>query len=343
MSDNINFNKITGKHSFVSHKERPWHGLGTIVEDAMTSKEAIELAGLNYNVRKSPVYVKFPEQVIDSTGVRGKEVPDTFATYRDDTLDVFGTVGNRYEIVQNTEAFKFMDSIVGKGKAIYETAGALGNGEVVFITAKLPYYIKLNGNDVVNNYLVVSISHDATKSVNIFLTPIRVVCANTLALGINANKFMFKLRHTSNVHGKMQDASELLTISKTITEETQELYKHLINTKVTDKQVHEYFQQTIFTAEELISFNNEKVALKYSDVISTRKKNILTELVKYYEIGVGQDNILGTAFGAYNALTGYLSNIKKYSNDSKKMSSLVLGGSDAKLNNYALKLATNLI
>jgi len=343
MSANINFNKEKGTYSFVSHKEPAWHKLGTIVDDAMTSKEAIKLANLDYTIDKAPIYAKFNNYIKDTTGIKGKQVENTFATYRTDTLDIFGTVSDRYEIVQNTEAFKFMDSIVGKDKAIYETAGALGNGEVVFITAKLPYYIILNGYDTIENYLVVSISHDGSRSVSIFLTPIRVVCQNTLAYGYSQAKFKFNLRHTTNVHDKISDASNILQISKTITQENEELYKKLTNIKIDDKEANDYFTKVILNREEYLSFKQEKVKLNYSDVISTRKKNILLDIMKYYQVGVGQDNIIGTGFGVYNAITGYLSNIKKYTSEDKKMESLVLGGSDNKLNNKALVLAQELL
>lgn len=343
MAANIEFNKKRGTHSFVSHKVPAWHGLGKIVDEAMTSKEAIHLANLDYTIAKAAVYAKFNEHIVDTTGVRGKQVENAFATYRTDTLDIFGIVGDRYEVVQNIEAFKFMDSIVGEGKAIYETAGALGNGEVVFITAKLPYYIRLNGEDTIENYLVVSISHDASRAVSIFLTPIRVVCQNTLAYGYSQAKFKFNLRHTANVHSKISDASNILQISKTITEENEALYKELVNTNISDDKAKEYFTRVVLNLDEFVSFKQEKVRYEHSDVISTRKKNILADIMKYYEVGVGQNNIIGTGFGVYNAITGYLSNMKKYTSDDKKMESLVLGGSDNKLNNKALVLAQGLI
>ncbi len=339
MSANINFNEKCNTYSFVSHKETAWHGLGTIVDEAMTSTEAITLANLDYIISKAKVLANIKNNGMYIT----KEIDNTFATYRTDTLDVFGVVGERYEVVQNKEAFAFMDSIIGKGKAIYETAGALGKGEVVFITAKLPYYIRLNGEDTIENYLVVSISHDASKSVNIFLTPIRIVCQNTLAYGKSNARFMYKFRHTKSVHNKMIDASELLTVTKTITEENQEIFNKLSKTNISDIEVKKYINSIFLTTDELIGLANENVNIRYSDIISTRKKNVINDVFKYYNIGVGQDNIVGSVFGAYNAVTGYLSNVKKYSNESKKMDSLILGGIDMKLNNKAFEYAKQLV
>lgn len=337
MSANINFNEKTNKHSFVSHKEIPWHRNGTVVEDAMTSAEAIELAGLNYTVDKAKVAAIFPKGVEPS----GKYLYNTFATYRTDTYTPFGIVSDRYEIIQNSKAFEFMDSIVGKGKAIYETAGALGKGETVFITAKLPYYITINGEDTIENYLVVSNGHDGSSSLNIFLTPIRVVCANTLAVGLENNKFKIKLRHTTGISDRLDDARQLLNISSSITKNMQEVLTQLSKIKVTDEVAAKYFQSLILSKAELESLAKQEIKLKESAEISTRKKNIINSITDYYYKGIGQSDIIGTAYGAYNAVNGYLSNVKSITGD-KKMSSLVLGGTDFKLNNKALDLALTL-
>jgi len=338
MSDNIEYNKKRGTHSFVSHKELAWHGLGQTVQNAMTSEEAIQLANLDYEVAKDRVAVIFPEHSTPSA----KYVPNTYGVYRTDTLDVFGVVSDKYEIVQNINAFGFMDSIVGKGKAIYETAGALGKGETIFITAKLPYHIRINGNDVIENYLVVSNGHDGRTSLNIFLTPIRVVCANTLAVGLENNKFKIKLRHTSSINDRLEDARNLLEVSSTITENMQHIFDHLLSTKVTDEAAEQYFNGIFLNDFELNSLATQDIKYDKSFDISTRKKNVITAVNKFYHVGVGQSNIMGTAYGVYNAVNGYLSNDKKYSSEAKRMESLVLGGSEFKLNNKALCNALNL-
>lgn len=340
MSANINYNKKKGTYSFVSHKEVAWHTLGTIVENAMTSEEAIHLANLDYEIKKDRVGLLYPDEITGKT--KAKVIHNQFATYRDDTKDIFGIVSDRYEVVQNTTVFQFMDSIVGKDKAIYETAGALGNGEVVFITAKLPYHIRISGNDVIENYLVVSNGHDGKTSVNIFLTPIRVVCQNTLALGLNRSKLTINLKHTQGVNFKLEDAYKILNITSTITSETQDLLQKLSKVKVTDERVDNYFKSLVLSKDEYLQLVNDKLKIENASFISTRKKNVINDIYKYYQIGVGQEGIQGTAYGAYNAVNGYISNVKKYTNDSAKMSSLVLGGADYTFNNKALELAMKL-
>jgi len=335
MADNINYNEERATHSFVSNKQLPWHRKGQIVDGAMTSEEAIILANLDYEVRKDKVAVILPPDAEKSA----KFVPNTYATYRADTLAVFGIVSDRYEIVQNTNAFAFMDSIVGKGKAIYETAGALGEGETTFITAKLPYHITINGYDTIENYLVVSNGHDGKSSLNIFLTPIRVVCANTLAVGLQNNKFRINLRHTTSINSKLEQAKDILKISSTITEDMQETLTHLTNIKVDDKQAIKYFNGLFLNKDEIRRLAIEDVTFDKSSDISSRKKNVLKAVNKFYHTGVGQSKILGTGYGVYNAVNGYLSNDKKYANENKRMESLILGGSEFKLNNKALEAA----
>lgn len=160
MSHNLNFNERTGRYSFFSVQEKAWHNLGQTVEDYPTSGEAIKHAGLDYEVTKSPLFIKGKGIGINDDGSIREDtaiaVPNRFATIRTDTNDVFGVVGRDYRIVQNREAFAFFDAIVGGDDGIlYETAGALGSGERIFITAKLPGYIRVGkGDDVTEKYIV---------------------------------------------------------------------------------------------------------------------------------------------------------------------------------------------
>ena len=153
MAHQINFNQKTGKDSFMSVKEKAWHNLGQVIDRYPTSSEAIQHAGLNYIVEKRPLFTYDTENHIGKTAdniiISEIAVPNFFATVRADTDQVLGVVGNDYEVMQNRDAFSFFDAIVDGGEGIlYETAGALGNGERVFITAKLPDYIKVGRKDM---------------------------------------------------------------------------------------------------------------------------------------------------------------------------------------------------
>src|SRR5690606_31055111 len=186
MAHNINFNEQTGRHSFFSVQQKAWHGLGQIVEQYPTSEEAIVDAGLDDVVINCPLFTQGRTMSIGENGelIEANDilVPNSFATLRTDTNTPLGVVGKDYHLVQNREAFNFFDAIVGGGEGIlYETAGALGNGERIFITAKLPDYIRVgNGDDVTEKYIFLTTSHDGSGSITAAFTPIRIVCQNTL-------------------------------------------------------------------------------------------------------------------------------------------------------------------
>jgi len=182
MAHNLNFNEQTGNYSFFSVQQKAWHGLGQIVDDYPTSAEAIQFAGLDYEIAKRPNKHELPS---------GKSIlsKSSFFTYRTDNENVLGSsVGKDYHIIQNREAFAFFDAIVGGGEGIaYETAGALGDGERIFITAKLPDYIRVgNGDDITEKYIFLTTSHDGSGAITAAFTPIRIVCQNTLNASLNS-------------------------------------------------------------------------------------------------------------------------------------------------------------
>jgi len=221
MSHNINYNQLTGKDSFFSVKEKAWHGLGQIIEDYPTSSEEIQYAGLDYSVEKWPMYAYDPKNETSDE----PHVPHNFATVRTDNNCVLGVVGKDYQIVQNTDAFSFFDSIVGgKSGILYETAGALGKGERIFITAKLPEYIKVGRNDLIENYLFLTSSHDGLGSITIAFTPIRIVCNNTLNAALQNNTNCIKIRHTASAGEKLKQAQHMLGISNLLTVELEAIY-----------------------------------------------------------------------------------------------------------------------
>ncbi len=184
MAHNINFNEQAGKHSFFSVKEKAWHGLGQIVQDYPTSAEAIKYAGLNYTVEKRRLFTYDNENNVANQDteivIPEIEVPNYYATIRTDSQQILGVVGKDYEVIQNVNAFSFFDAIVGGDGIMYETAGALGKGERIFITAKLPDYIKVGNDDLIEQYLFLTTSHDGYGSITAAFTPIRIVCNNTL-------------------------------------------------------------------------------------------------------------------------------------------------------------------
>ena len=317
-----NLNETKGKTSFAS-TQTAWHGLGQIVEGAMTSKQAIELAGLDYEVAKVPV-------LLEGSNNFNTVVPDKFVTLRKDTNEIFGIVGNRYEIVQNRDAFNFFDSIVGGELAMFETAGAIGKGEKIFITAKMPSFIRIAGTeDITEVYVLLTSTHDGTGAVIAAITPIRVVCANTLNSALKNTISKVSLRHTSSVIKALEDAHRLIGISHAYTEELNECFNFLATKKVSDAKVKSVIE---------LLFPGDK---KEDKDDSTRIKNIREAVLKSYEGGVGQEKILGTAWGVYNGITHYLDHEKEYKNEAVKFENIISGGS-ADLASLALQTLISL-
>ena len=180
-------------------RETPWHGLGTKVQEAPTSKDALILAGLDWSVVQEPVY----------TG-QNELVQGYKANVRDSDRKVLGVVTDRYKIVQNGEAFSFTDTLLGEGVR-YETAGSLQGGKSVWLLAHLPHEYIISGERI-SPYLLFSNTHDGSGAVKVAITPIRVVCCNTLNLALQTAKRSWSMNHTGNVKDKMEEAMDYIEI-----------------------------------------------------------------------------------------------------------------------------------
>jgi phage/plasmid-like protein (TIGR03299 family) len=324
MAHNINRNRITGKDAFFSVKEKAWHGLGQIVEQYPTSKEAIEFAGLDFDVIKEPVFTtSFNEdgQRMDYT----RKISTHFATIRKDTGDVLGVVGNKYEVVQNTTAFTFFDSLVNDGTGIkYETAGALGNGERIFITAKMPDVIKVHRKDVIEEYIFLTTSHDGSGSIMAAFTPVRIVCNNTLNMALNNHSNAVYIKHTANAEEKLKEAARIISLTNNTSEQLETLFKKWARVRINDAELMKLIKlamspnKEVFTA--IVTENN-------MFEFSKRFEDVCGEVFKYAQTNPTQqmETTAGTLFGAYNALTGYYQNVKDYKSTDSKANSILFG------------------
>lgn len=323
MSHNINYNEQTGKHSFFSVKEKPWHGLGQIVQEYPTSAEALKFAGLDYEVVKEDIYTtsyNCDGQPMDSTN----RIRTHFATIRKDTGDVLGVVGKDYEIVQNVDAFNFFDAIVGGAGIQYETAGALGKGERIFITAKLPAYIKVGSEDLIEQYLFLTTSHDGFGSITAAFTPVRIVCNNTLNAALRNHANSIKIRHTANAKERLEQAHKVMGISNRLSAELDEIFNRWTKVKITDPELKRLIQLAMVPNREVLrNIQNEKW-----DELSTCFHNMCNSVYEYAMSSPSQqlETSKGTLFGAYNAVTGYFQNVRSYKDEETKLKSLLWGG-----------------
>ena len=233
MTDKIKTGKITEKQLVElfgsdaqkkSYEENgrfvPWHGLGTAVAEAPTSAEAIKLAGLDWIVESSPIYVE-----------NSIEIPGYKANKRDSDGKVLGIVSDKYQIVQNTDAFDFTDSLIGEG-CKYETAGSLKGGKKIFLLAKLPQKMILE--DEVDPYVCFTNSHDGFGAIQACMTPVRVVCNNTLNLALNKATRKWSTKHIGNIESKLEEARHTLQLATDYMNELNSVADKLAHTKVTE-------------------------------------------------------------------------------------------------------------
>ncbi len=273
-----------GRPAIAYFGETPWHRLGTKLDEPATASEAINAAGLNYQAELRAL------QTADGTGV-----PQRKAVVRSDNGKVLGVVGNTYVPVQNFQAFGFLDSLVGDGSLRYHTAGALGKGERVWMLAKLPQEIRIkDSDDVTEQYLLLSNSHDGTSSLRVFFTPIRVVCANTLGVAERrGHKQGVSIVHKGDLDLKVKEAQAVLGLAQRFYTNLKGHMNQLANTYPSRQQLTDYF---------------ESLYPDMPDSNNTRSKNVRAELFKLFESGRGQNipETRLTMWSAFNAVTEYV-------------------------------------
>ena len=330
----------------------PWV-LGTDVSNCVTAQDVMKTAKLDWTVQKCELVSKMPFRIGSNNEVGEdsfvhdgniyRECPNAFATYRTDINMPLGIVKDKYEIVQNMDAFNFFNNAIGEDKAIWDKAACLNMGEKVYVSAKLPVQTSVGKDDVIDNYLVFSNGHAGNSSVDIMITPIRVICTNMLNGALDKAACHIRLRHTKSVKEKLELGAQVLKIACEHAIDAQELYRHLATIKMTDDQVAEYICKLQLTPAEIAKLNEVDPNHGYKRLISrdyhlidaveisTRKSNQLYNMMDYYIDGIGQKDICGTAWGAYNAITGFYCNVANLEGE-KRMNSLVWGSANNNMN-----------
>lgn len=210
-------------------RETPWHGLGTRVQEAPSSSEALIKAGLDWNVVQEPIYTE-TEELIE--GYK--------ANVRDSDRKVLGVVTDRYKVIQNQEAFAFTDELLGEGVR-YETAGSLQGGKKVWLLAHMPHEYIISGERI-SPYLLFSNTHDGSGAIKVALTPIRVVCQNTLNLALSKASRSWSMIHTGNIQNKLQEAKDTLFMAEKYMDNLGKEFETLRMQSMTDKQVMEFIE-----------------------------------------------------------------------------------------------------
>jgi phage/plasmid-like protein (TIGR03299 family) len=273
-----------GKTAMAYFGDTPWHRLGTRLDSPATAAEAMEAAGLNYRAELTPLVT-----------AEGMAVSERKAVIRSDSREVLGVVGNSYVPIQNSECFSFLDAVVADGNIRYHTAGALGKGERVWLLAKLPGHIRVKGtNDVTDKYLLLNNSHNGSSALRVFFTPIRVVCANTLAIAdrIGHGKGI-AVQHKGDLAAKVQQAQTVLGLANRFFDDV-ELKVDILASHYPTKNQLETFFETLYPDTP--------------DGKNTRVENIRAELFRLFEYGKGQDipGIRHSSWAALHAVTEWV-------------------------------------
>lgn len=224
----------------------PWHGLGVCVENALNSKEALTASGLDWSVIQQPIMTE------DLTPIPGYK-----ANIRDTDNRVLGVVSDRYRVVQNSEAFAFTDALLGEGVK-YETAGSLQDGRKIWLLAKLPDKYIIEGEQI-EPYLVFSSSHDGSGAIKVAMTPIRVVCQNTLNLALGSAKRIWSTVHVGELAAKMDEAYSTLQLAEKYMTSLGGEFAKLAKIKLTDSKVMEYIEMLLPMDEQPTEIHRKNI------------------------------------------------------------------------------------
>jgi len=301
----------------------PWRAIGSEIEHCSTSEEALHCSGLDYEVEKRPLFTydteNFNGDPDEDIIIPELQVPGYYSLVRTDTEEPLGVVKGKYTVCQNTECFAFLDSLVKNGSVIFDSAGSVNGGRDVFISAKLPQQLRIGKNDLIDQFLFVGTSHDGLTSTTVGYTPNRIFCKNMLN---NTNSV--RIYHTANADKRLQQAAEILHVTRELAEQNQETFNRWANVRITDEHIKKLVQMAMSPNPETLA----SVLRGEQDEFSSHFVNVCEQVMQYHFEDESQllETTKGTVFGAYNAITGYYQNVKTFKNDEEKVKSILYGG-----------------
>lgn len=262
-----------------SVREVPWHGIGTIVEEAPTSKDALELASLNWTVESNPIY-----------DGNGNKIKGYKANTRNSDNSVLGVVTDKYKIVQNNEAFDFTDNLIGEG-VTYETAGSLKNGKTIWLLAKMPERTIVE--DKFDPYICFTNSHDGKGAIQICMTPIRVVCNNTLNMALRNATRSWSTKHMGDINSKLHEAKHTLQLANDYLDELTINADKLANEKISNEEIMTVLDEMFPVNEEMSNRQRKNAEIVKDGIVACM---YAPDLIKF----------LNTKWGFINAVSDYV-------------------------------------
>ncbi len=295
---------------------KPWHSLGVSFPEGtnLSLEAAIVAAGLDWEVELREIFTQ------DKRGaVLG--IDDYYATCRKTDNAILGVVGPEYRLLQNKEAFAWFQPFLDKDIAIIDTAGSLKRGRRVWVLARIKdATLQVKKDDTIQNFILLSNSHDGSLAVRVGFTPIRVVCMNTLTLAheSKASKLL-RVKHTSGLIKNLEDIREIMDTANREFVATVKQYEELAKKDINSEDLKKYVKE-VFDIKDI-----------------KKSKKIMPAVDKFFESGKGSKLAGKTYWGAYNAVNEYL-NYERGKTRDGRLDSLWFGESND-INRKALNTA----
>lgn len=319
----------------------------------LTIEEAIQQSGCDFKVRKDHLlrvneedWDKMIEGDFSSISLdRNHLINSHFATVREDNGRNLGIVGKDYGVVQNSNAFKFIDFILngsaGADKSnlpVITSCGSLNGGAQMFVSAKLPTDLRIGESDV-NDYILFTNSHDGTYSVQVMFTPVRVVCQNTLNLALSTAKNKLVFKHTRLAEGRLdlenkdnlERAMSVLKMHEHFKGEFVEKLNSLATQSIEKDDVVKFVSALYLNPVQLEAVRKNNYILDGVEEVSSRARNQVYAVMNSVESGIGQDINRGSKLWLLNGLTTYISNEKKWKSGDDKFTSIIGGSANRKV------------
>jgi phage/plasmid-like protein (TIGR03299 family) len=312
----------------------PWHGEGTGLMHPADLEEALKVGGLNWTVDDVDLLTADdpPSPVLKRKAlVRSDRHPG-------DERRVLGVAHREFRPFQNRDAGMLFDAIFGQGRRVYHTGGYLGNGERVWLMAKLDKTLKIAGNDIVEPYALMANSHDGSMAFHIRLTTVRVVCQNTLSLALKENLgAAFTRSHHGSFAAHAIAAQDFFKATMLELDNVAGEFTALTKRTCRDDQFKEILVKLLPEPNRPRNADQNPGILKMWE---TKRANVLKareHITKLRETGKGMDmqGSRGTLWGVLNAITEFVDHHKAV--DGSRLGYSLLGeGMDLKLKAYRL-------
>lgn len=312
--------------SMAYYGEVPWHGLGKQVHKGISAKELIQAAGLDWVVELKPA--RGSRKINEQGEFSRYEIVRLPRPARGEEEVLFGVVSRRYQALQNSDAFGFFDPIVGENKAYYETAGALGEGERVWVMARLPDAMKIAPGDECQKYLLLSNTHNGEGAVTVKFTAVRVVCQNTLMLSMTDNQKTYRVRHSQKMQMRLEELSDFLAATQSVYLEAEKLFQRMAKIKLEQEAFRGYLEAVF-----------PRTPKQQAEGGMPERWGLIRELYESWP-DLQIEGARGTLWGAYNAVTLHVDHQKlSQAETSEKRLDRIWFGSGAEFKLKALEKA----